>query len=250
MKNLNMRKRLILRSILNNNYMSKKDIRVIKGHEHIPYRPVKYSEDEMVDRARSFYELAERRRSIRTFSDKPIPREIMINIIKTAGTSPSGANKQPWTFCLVSNPAIKKKIRIAAEEEEYQSYHKRMSEEWLKDLKPMGTDWNKPYIEKAPWLIVVFRKIYDIDKNGLKTNNYYVTESIGLACGMLLLAIHNAGLSALTHTPSPMNFLSSILDRPENERPFLLIPVGHPAEETFVPNIKRKKFDEICLRYE
>jgi nitroreductase len=125
-----------------------------------------------------------------------------------------------------------------------------MSEEWLKDLKPMGTDWNKPFIEKAPWLIVAFRKIYDIDKKGLKTNNYYVTESIGLACGMLLLAIHNAGLSALTHTPSPMNFLSSILKRPENEKPFLLIPVGYPEDETFVPDIKRKNLDEICVKYE
>ena len=230
--------------------MSKKDIRVIKGYEHIPYRSEKYSEGEMVDRARSFYELARRRRSIRTFSDKPVPLEIMINIIRTAGTSPSGANKQPWTFCLVSNTAIKKQIRIAAEEEEYQSYHKRMSEEWLRDLKPMGTDWNKPFIEKAPWLIVAFRKIYDIDENGLKTNNYYVTESIGLACGMLLMAIQNAGLSALTHTPSPMNFLSSILDRPENERPFLLIPVGYPEKETFVPNITRKDIDEMGVSYE
>jgi len=230
--------------------MSKKGIRVIKGHEHIPYRPVKYPEDEMIDRARSFYELAKGRRTIRAFSNKPVPKEVMIDIIKTAGTSPSGANKQPWTFCLVSNPSVKKQIRTAAEEEEYQSYHNRMSKEWLNDLEPMGTDWNKPFIETAPWLIVAFRKIYDIDKNGLKTNNYYVNESIGLACGMLLLAIHNAGLSALTHTPSPMNFLSSILDRPDNERPFLLIPVGYADDGAYVPDIHRKTLDDICITYE
>ncbi len=230
--------------------MSKKDFQIIKGHKHIPYRPQKYPEDEMIDRAKGFYEMARGRRTIRAFSKKPVPKEIMTDLIRTAGTSPSGAHKQPWTFCLVSNPAIKKQIRIAAEEEEYQSYHKRMSKEWLKDLEPMGTDWNKPFIETAPWLIVAFRKIYDMDKNGLKTNNYYVTESIGLACGMLLLAINNAGLSALTHTPSPMNFLSSILDRPDNERPFLLIPVGYADDDAYVPDIHRKKLDDICIVYE
>ena len=230
--------------------MSKKDIRIIKGHKHIPYQPQKFPEEVMIKKARDLYEMADRRRTIREFSYKPVPREIMLNIIKTAGTSPSGANKQPWTFCLVSDPAIKKQIRDAAEEEEYQSYKSRMSQEWLKDLEPMGTDWNKPFIETAPWLIVAFRKIYDIDVKGLKTNNYYVSESIGLACGMLLLAIHNAGLSALTHTPSPMNFLSTILDRPDNERPFLLIPVGYAADEVFVPDIARKKLDDICVLYE
>ena len=230
--------------------MSKKDTRIIKGHKHIKYQPQKFREEEMIKRARDLYEMADSRRTIRDFSSRPVPKEIMLDIIKTAGTSPSGANKQPWTFCLVSDPVIKKQIRIAAEEEEYQSYNNRMSQEWLKDLEPMGTDWNKPFIETAPWLIVAFRKIYDVDQKGLKTNNYYVTESIGLACGMLLLAIHNAGLSALTHTPSPMNFLSAILDRPDNERPFLLIPVGYAFDEVFVPDIKRKKLDDICVMYE
>jgi nitroreductase len=230
--------------------MSKKDIRVIKGHKHIQYHPQKFPEDIMSKRAKDLYDMAKRRRTIRDFSDKPVPRGIMLDIVRTAGTSPSGANKQPWTFCLVSDPVIKKQIRIAAEEEEYQSYHSRMSKEWLKDLEPMGTDWNKPFIETAPWLIVAFRKIYDKDEKGLKTNNYYVTESIGLACGILLLAIHNAGLSSLTHTPSPMNFLSTILDRPENERPFLLIPVGYASDDAFVPDIKRKKVDDICKLYE
>lgn len=230
--------------------MSKKDIRIINGHKHIPYQPQKFPEEVMAQRARDLYEMADKRRTVREFSSKPVSREIMLDIIKTAGTSPSGANKQPWTFCLISDPVIKKQIRIAAEEEEYQSYHNRMSQEWLKDLAPMGTDWKKPFIETAPWLIVAFRKIYDLQENGLKTNNYYVTESIGLACGMLLMAIHNAGLSALTHTPSPMNFLSKILDRPDNERPFLLIPVGYAADDVFVPDIKRKNLDEICVRYE
>ena len=230
--------------------MSKKSTRIIKGHKHIQYQPLTFPEEQMIKRASDFYEMADRRRSIREFSDKPVPREIMLDIIRTAGTSPSGANKQPWTFCLVSDPAIKKQIRDAAEEEEYQSYHNRMSQEWLRDLEPMGTVWEKPFIETAPWLIVAFRKIYDMDEKGQKTNNYYVTESIGLACGMLLVAIHNAGLAALTHTPSPMNFLSKILDRPENERPFLLIPVGYTADEIFVPDIKRKKLDDICVIYE
>ncbi len=230
--------------------MSKKSTRIIKGHKHIPYQPQKFPEQQMIKRAIDFYEMADMRRSIREFSNKPVPREIMLNIIKTAGTSPSGANKQPWTFCLVSDPAIKKQIRDAAEEEEYQSYHNRMSQEWLKDLEPMGTAWKKPFLETAPWLIVAFRKIYDMDEQGQKTNNYYVTESIGLACGMLILAIHNAGLSTLTHTPSPMNFLSTILDRPENERPFLLIPVGYVADDAFVPDIKRKKMEDICVLYE
>ena len=230
--------------------MSKKSTRIIKGHKHIPYQPLTFTEEQMIKRASDFYEMAHRRRSIRDFSNKPVPGEIMLNIIRTAGTSPSGANKQPWTFCLVSDPAIKKQIRDAAEEEEYQSYHNRMSQEWLRDLEPMGTAWEKPFLETAPWLIVAFRKIYEMDEQGQKKNNYYVTESIGLACGMLLLAIHNAGLSALTHTPSPMGFLSSILDRPENERPFLLIPVGYAADDAFVPNIRRKNLDEICVRYE
>jgi nitroreductase len=230
--------------------MSKKSTRIIKGYRHIHYQPLTFTEAQMIKRAGDFYEMADRRRSIRDFSNKPVPGEIMLNIIRTAGTSPSGANKQPWTFCLVSDPAIKKRIRDAAEEEEYQSYHKRMSEEWLKDLEPMGTVWEKPFLETAPWLIVAFRKIYDMDEQGQKRNNYYVTESIGLACGMLLLAIQNAGLSALTHTPSPMNFLSTILDRPENERPFLLIPVGYAADEAFVPDIKRKNLEDICVLYE
>lgn len=225
------------------------DKRIINGFEHIPYRPVKYIGKEMLRRSADFYTQASQRRSVRYFSEKDIPEEVLLNIIRTAGTSPSGANKQPWTFCLVSNPELKKQIRRAAEKEEYESYKNRMGEEWLEDLKPMGTDWHKPFLETAPWLIVVFRKIYETDQTGKKRNNYYVTESVGLASGMLLMAIHYAGLSALTHTPSPMNFLKDVLKRPDNERPFLLIPVGYAADDAYVPDLQRKPLEEICVRY-
>jgi len=230
--------------------MDNSDIRIINGFEHIRYMPQAFSEEDMIKRSLDFYHRANKRRTVRSFSDKPVPKEVLLNVIKTAGTSPSGAHKQPWTFCLVSNAKLKKQIRKAAEEEEFQSYNGRMNKAWLDDLKPMGTDWHKPYLETAPWLIVVFRKIFDLDQNGKKKNNYYVNESIGIACGMLLMAIQNAGLCALTHTPSPMNFLSGILDRPDNERPILLIPVGYAADETYVPNIKRKELEEICEVFE
>ena len=229
--------------------MNKTGVRIIDGYEHIVYDPITFSEEEMLKRSLDLYSLASKRRSVRHFADQEVPREVLLNLIRTAGTSPSGANKQPWTFCLVADKGLKHKIRIAAEEEEYHSYHERMGQEWLDDLKPLGTDWRKPFLETAPWLIVVFRKIYDISQGGRKKNNYYVTESVGLACGMLLLAIQNAGLSALTHTPSPMNFLTNILDRPENEKPFLLIPIGYAAEDTYVPHIHRKDLDEICVMY-
>ena len=175
--------------------------------------------------------------------------EVMENIIMTAATAPSGAHKQPWSFCLVSDPALKSKIRQAAEAEEYENYHGRMSEEWLADLQPFATDWHKPFLEIAPYLIVVFKKAYDLDEDGQKHKNYYVNESVGIAAGFLLAAIHNAGLVALTHTPSPMNFLQAILERPGNERPFLLIPVGYPAEEAEVPELKRKKKEEVLSFY-
>jgi len=230
--------------------MKDRKTKIIGGFEHIPYLLNEYPQDEMLKRTAEFYHFANQRRSVRHFSDRSIPREIIENIIKTAGSAPSGANKQPWTFCLVSNPELKKKIRVAAEKEEYESYKSRMSQEWLDDLKKIGTDWQKPFLEIAPWLIVVFRRIYETSPAGEKKNNYYVTESIGLACGMLVMAIHHAGLASLTHTPSPMNFLGKILDRPENERPFLLIPVGYPAKDTYVPDLKRKNLEEISVVYE
>jgi nitroreductase len=188
------------------------------------------------------------RRTVRDFAPDPVPKEIIDDLIMTASSAPSGANKQPWTFCAVSDPGLKHRIRIAAEKEEYDSYHGRMSQEWLEDLAPLQTDWNKPFLEIAPWLIVVFKKAYDLDGER-KRKNYYVMESVGLACGFLLTAIHNAGLVALTHTPSPMNFLQEILGRPENERPFLLIPVGYPAKDAMVPDIKRKEAKDVIVYY-
>lgn len=205
-------------------------------------------ENEMLQRASDFQLAMDQRRSVREFSDKPVPRDIIEAIIQTASSAPSGAHMQPWTFVAVSNPSIKQQIRTAAEEEEYKNYHGRMSDTWLDDLKVFDTDWHKPFLEIAPWLIVVFKRVYELDGNE-KKNNYYVNESVGIACGFLLTAIHQAGLCALTHTPSPMNFLAKILERPENERPFLLIPIGYPATDTQVPDIQRKSLDEMSVFY-
>ncbi len=217
-------------------------------HKFVPYRGIRYPKAEMLQRSREFYQFMNKRRTVRDFSDKPIPEEVIDNLILAASTAPSGAHKQPWTFCVVSDPEIKKAIREAAEKEEYLNYHGRMTEEWIEDLKPFATDWQKPFLETAPYLIVIFKKAYDI-VNGEKRKNYYVTESVGLATGFLLAAIHNAGLVAVTHTPSPMNFLQELLGRPENERPFLLIPVGYPSDEAMVPNIERKPLEEIAVFY-
>lgn len=189
------------------------------------------------------------RRTVRDFSPDPVPLEVIENIIRAASTAPSGAHKQPWTFCVVSNARMKKQIREAAEREEYESYHGRMPAEWLEDLAPIGTDWNKPFLELAPYLIVVFKRAYELGPNGDKRKNYYVEESVGIACGILIAAIHNAGLIALTHTPSPMNFLTRLLGRPENERPFVLIPVGLPLPECNVPALERKPLEDIMVHY-
>ncbi len=170
-------------------------------------------------------------------------------MILTASTAPSGAHKQPWTFCVVTDSNLKREIRIAAEQEEKESYENRMTEEWLKDLEPIGTDWKKPFLETAPYLIVVFKKNYEVEENNHKHHNYYTVESCGIACGFLLAAIHHAGLVAITHTPSPMNFLSQILNRPQNEKPFLLIPVGYAADECWVPDLKRKELNQISVWY-
>lgn len=223
--------------------------RLIDGHPFISYSHETYPEDEMLQRSKDFYSWMNMRRTVRDFSSRPIPKEVIENILLAASTAPSGAHKQPWTFCVVSDPDLKTEIRKAAEKEEQESYASRMSEEWLEDLKPLQTDWQKPFLEIAPFLIVVFKKAYDLLPDGRKRNNYYVNESVGLACGFLLTAIHHAGLVALTHTPSPMNFLTTILKRPENERPFLLIPVGYPHEETFVPKLERKALQEIASFY-
>ena len=214
----------------------------------VPYQSVELGEEASISRSQYFYEYMQKRRSVRNFSSKAIDSAVIKNIIQAASTVPSGANKQPWHFCVVQHTATKHAIRIAAEQEEYESYHKRMSEAWLADLKPLGTNWKKPFLEIVPCLIVVFKCIYDLQDNK-QAPNYYVNESVGITCGMLLAAIHYAGLVALTHTPSPMNFLSKILERPSNERPFSLIPVGYPAKNVQVPNIRRKSFDKIACFY-
>jgi iodotyrosine deiodinase len=220
------------------------------NHPFILYQPIDNQQVSSEKATAVFFEKMDKRRSLRDFSDREVPQVVIENILKTASTAPSGAHKQPWTFCAVANLTLKKAIRAAAEKEEYENYHGRMTDDWLRDLAPLGTDHEKPFLEIAPWLIIVFKKSYDLDENGAQTKNYYVTESVGIACGFLLAAIHEAGLVALTHTPSPMNFLQKLLNRPENERPFLLIPVGFPADGAMVPDIFRKKLDEISVWFE
>jgi nitroreductase len=223
--------------------------KTINGHTHILYNHEKVDAQELKQRSLDFYHQMDKRRSVRTFSNEDIPQKVIEQLIMTASTAPSGAHKQPWTFCVVSNPNLKKKIREAAEAEERESYEKRMSERWKDDLKPLATDANKAFLEEAPFLIVLCKKAYDFDEDGNKVNNYYVNESVGIAAGMLITAIHNAGLVTLTHTPSPMNFLTDLLERPKNERAFLLLPVGYPKDPTYVPELKRKSLDEIAVFY-
>ncbi|WP_375578825.1 nitroreductase family protein [Marivirga tractuosa] len=222
--------------------------KLINGHTHILLKNDKSEVETVSIKSEEFYLSMNKRRSVRDFSKQNIPKEVIENIVKTASTAPSGAHKQPWTFCIISNPDLKSKIREAAEKEEYESYQNRMSEQWLKDLEPIGTDWEKPFLETVPYIIVVFKKIYD-EEEGQKKTNYYVNESVGIACGFLIAAIHQAGLATLTHTPSPMNFLTEILERPKNERPYLLLPVGYPAEETYVPKLERKGLEEVAQFY-
>ncbi len=200
---------------------------------------------DMIENSRSFLENNIQRRTVRDFSDKPVPIEIIENAIKSASSAPSGANKQPWHFVIVKDPVLKKEIRIAAEKEEKEFYEHRAPDYWLQDLNQFGTDWHKPFLEIAPYLIVVFKQSYDLDKSG-KRKNYYVNESVGIASGFLLTALHNAGLATLTHTPSPMGFLEKILKRPENEKAVLLIPVGYPADNAKVPDLKKKSFQEVA----
>ncbi|MGB1102802.1 MAG: nitroreductase family protein [Crocinitomicaceae bacterium] len=217
--------------------------------EHIPYKPIQYDESEMRNRAEAFYQLMDKRRSVRQFSDRNVPKEIIDQVIRTASTAPSGAHKQPWTFCVISNKELKSKLRELAEEEEKRNYNGRMSDRWLNDLTPLGTDAVKEFIDISPWIIVVMKKSFDYDENGQKTKNYYVNESVGIASGMLIAAIHNAGLVTLTHTPSPMNFIAKLLERPENERPYLLLPVGYAHESCVVPDLERKPLEEIAIYY-
>jgi iodotyrosine deiodinase len=225
------------------------DIKIINGYPFIKYKAEEISPGQSLINSANFLDSMLKRRSIRYFSDKPVSKGIITNILAVANTAPSGANKQPWTFCAVQDPALKRQIRDAAEKEEYESYHGRMPAEWLNDLAPLQTDWKKAFLETAPWLIIVFKKSYETDEEGKKRNNYYVLESAGIATGFLIAAIHAAGLVTLTHTPSPMNFLSKLLKRPANEKPFLLLPVGYAADNCMVPLLKKKSVDEASVFY-
>lgn len=227
-----------------------KKIVEVNGFPHIPFYSEEFTEAEMLARAGKFYTELSTRRSVRHFSDRPVSKDIIEQLILAAGTAPSGAHKQPWKFCAISSEEIKRQVRIAAEEEERENYNSRMSEQWLKDLAPLETDTNKEFLEIAPWIIVVFKQAYELGPEKDKRTNYYVNESVGIACGMLIAAIHQAGLVTLTHTPSPMNFLSRILDRPENERPFLLLPVGYAAKNALVPDLQRKSLEQVSEFYE
>lgn len=202
--------------------------------------------EEMLARARRFFETAARRRTVREFSDRPVPREIIENCIRAAGTAPSGANLQPWHFAAISDPAVKRRIRAEAEDEEREFYTRRAPQEWLDALAPLGTDEHKPFLEIAPWLIAVFAERVGKLPDGRSVKHYYVSESVGLATGLLIAACHHAGLVTLTHTPSPMGFLNEILGRPAHETPFLLLVVGYPTADCRVPDIGRKSLDEIA----
>jgi len=216
--------------------------------KHIPLPGyVEYPPDEMLDRARGFADEMQRRRTVRDFSDRPVPRALIEECLRAAGSAPSGANQQPWHFVAVSDPAVKRRIREAAEAAEREFYEHRAPPEWLEVLRPLGTDSNKPFLEIAPWLIAVFIRRFERLPDGGKRKHYYTDESVGLATGLLLAAVHHAGLVSLTHTPSPMKFLNGILGRPKDlERPFLLLVVGYPAPQAKVPDIPRKPFDEIA----
>jgi len=211
----------------------------------IPLRFRRRPEEEMLARARAYYELMNARRSVREFSDEAPPRECIDLAIRVAGTAPSGAHRQPWKFVVVNDPKLKRAIREAAELEERESYEHRFPQEWLDALAPLGTDWHKPFLEIAPYLVVVFKEAYGTDDRGRKITNYYVNESVGIACGMFIAALHDMGLATLTHTPNPMGFLSELLNRPQNEKPYILFPIGYPAKGARVPDLTRKSMAEL-----
>ena len=213
----------------------------------IPYTTTESSSEDLIKNSEKYYQEINKRRSVRDFSDKEVPKEVIENILKAAGSAPSGAHKQPWTFCVISDATLKSEIRKLAEKEEYENYHGRMSDSWKEDLEHLGTDHIKEFLEIAPYLIVVFKKVYDLDGDENKSKNYYVNESVGIAVGFLITAIHQAGLVTLTHTPSPMKFLQKALGRPKNEKAFLLLPVGYPSKNCKVPDLERKKLDEISF---
>ena len=213
----------------------------------IPLSYEKPGSDEVARRARAFYHQMNRRRSVRAFSDEPVSLEVIHDLVRAASTAPSGAHLQPWTFVAVSAPSIKREIRVAAEQEERKNYGGRMPDDWLQALEPLGTDAEKRFLEDAPWLIVLFRQDFGLDAGGGRRHHYYVAESVGIAAGMFLAAVHHAGLVALTHTPSPMGFLKRILKRPDNETASLLMPVGYPAPDAQVPDFERKSLDRVLI---
>jgi len=205
----------------------------------------KASDQELLANATAFYQTMQQRRTIRDFSDRPVPQTVIEQCIRSAGTAPNGANLQPWHFVAISNPDVKHEIRVAAEIEEKEFYAKRAPKEWLAALAPLGTDSSKPFLETAPWLIAIFVQPYRILADGTRGKTYYAIESVGIATGLLVTAVHSCGLASLTHTPSPMGFLNRILGRPQHEKPFLLLVVGHPTNSAMVPNISRKSLEEI-----
>ena len=229
------------------------------GHRDIEYRELypdlpepiyeplafdRYSDAEMRSRARGWYEELDRRRTVREYSREPVPRDVIEHAIATAGTAPSGAHRQPWTYVAIDDPDLKAKIRDAAEEEEWQTYTKRMSDEWRRALAPLGTDWVKTHITDAPWVVVLFKRSYDLASSGKKVKNYYVSESVGISAGLFISAIHHMGLATLPHTPNPAHFLAKLLHRPANETAVLLFPVGFPADGAQVPRLRRKQLSE------
>lgn len=219
-------------------------------HPFVPLPPLPYFDDEArVAKANAFYQQLKKRRTVREYSDAPVPREVIEQCLLAAGTAPSGANQQPWFFAVITSADLKKRIREAAEAEERLFYGSRASEEWLQALAPLGTDEHKPFLEVAPYLIVVFSQKWHLDHDGKKHKHYYVPESVGIACGMLLAALHDAGLATLTHTPSPMGFLNEILDRPSSERAEMIIVAGLPAAGVTVPDISKKSLEEIARFY-
>ncbi|MGW4064087.1 nitroreductase family protein [Amycolatopsis sp. NPDC004747] len=214
----------------------------------VPYQPARLPDDETLARAAALRRRMEARRSVRMFSPDPVPERAVLDAIAVASTAPSGAHQQPWTFVLVTDPAVRRRIREAAEAEERISYEGRLGEAWLDALRPLGTDAVKPHLTDAPYLIVVFQQRFALDDDGGVRKHYYVDESVGIAVGMLLTALHVAGLAALTHTPSPMRFLGELLGRPRNEKAFAVIPVGYPADDCVVPDLERKPLDEVLVR--
>lgn len=216
-------------------------------HPFVPYEIAREPESEMLRRGRAFHALMEGRRTVRDFSPDPVPRTLVELAISVASTAPSGAHRQPWKFVAIDDADLKQEIRTAAEKEEREFYEGRATDEWIEALRPLGTHWQKPFLTIAPWLVVVFEELYTVDATGAHHRNYYTKESVGIACGLFIAALHTMGLATLTHTPSPMKFLGRILHRPSNERPYILFPIGYPADGARVPDLTRKSLEQVSV---